>query len=111
VKEDASSYDHDRAVCARQKFTSHESIVTLSDVHFHKSNRPIRRCTNAKQYFSSKHYDYGLKIATIHYTNGLCVHVIKHYPESTYDFHIFKQHTEIYEKLLRKKRMKKNFKL
>lgn len=54
----------------KQIFESLKSVLLVTDVHFHKSNRPAGRFSDVKHYFSGKHHQYGLKVATAHNPNG-----------------------------------------
>lgn len=89
-------------------FTTRPSVLVLTDVHFHKSHRPAGRFSEMKHYFSGKHKDYGLKVATVHYANGMCVHISKHEPGSVHDFAIFKKNLSSYEKILEKEEDEKS---
>ncbi len=65
---------------------THSGIKIICDVHFQPSNRPTGTFSKSKIYFSGKHHDYGLKIETAHYPDGICASVSIHSPGSTHDF-------------------------
>jgi hypothetical protein len=87
----------------KDTFSSSDSILCITDVHFHKSYWPARRHKDVKHYFSEKHYNCGLKVAT-----GLLIHAFNHIPGNTHDFTIFKDNILIYEKILKKRTNEKD---
>ncbi len=84
------------------QFGTVKDALLVVDVHFHKSNRPEGRFSDVKHYFSGKHYQYGLKVESAHYPNGLAAFVSRHHPGSTHDFNIFKTNVKSYKRLLTK---------
>lgn len=89
-------------VCA-----THSGIKLICDVHFQPSNRPTGTFAETKIYFSGKHHDYGLKMETSHYPDGICATVSSHYPGSTHDFTIFKDMKDKYKDMLKKNHVEK----
>ncbi len=79
-----------------KSFTMTNNVV---DVHFHKSNRPEGRFSDVKHYFSGKYYQYGLKVESAHYPNGLAAYVSRNHHGST---HGFKTNVKSYKRLLTK---------
>jgi hypothetical protein len=53
-----------------KSFDSLKNLLLVVDVHFQQSNRP-GRFSDSKHYFLGKHFQYGLKVETAHYANGL----------------------------------------
>ncbi len=79
-----------------KSFTMTNNVV---DGYFHKSNRPEERFSDVKHYFSGKHYQYGLKVESAHYHNGLAAYISRNHPGSTHDF---KTNVKSYKRLLTK---------
>lgn len=71
--------------------STHTGVKLICDVHFQPSNRPTGTFAEAKIYSSGRHHDYGEKVETSHYPDGICATVSCHYPGSTHDFTIFKE--------------------
>jgi len=87
-----------------RKCRTHQGIKLIVDVHFQPSYKLLGRYYDSKVYFSGKHYDYGLKTETVHYPEGRCCFISKHYPGSTHDFTIFKEQANKYKTVLEKTR-------
>ncbi len=87
---------------AGKQCSTHLGIKPICDVHFQPSNRPTRSFAESKIYYSGKHHDYGLKVETSHYPDGMCATVSVHSPGSTHDFTIFKSMVKKYKKYLLK---------
>ncbi len=79
-------------------FTMTNNVV---DVHLHKSNRPEERFSDVKNYFSSKYYQYGMKVER-HIISILAAYVSRYHPGSTTDFNISKTNVKCYQWLLTK---------
>jgi hypothetical protein len=76
---------------------THPGIKIICDVHFQPSKQPTGTFSESKIYFSVKHHDYGLKVETAHYPDGICASVSNHSPGSTHDFTIFKSMVKKYK--------------
>jgi hypothetical protein len=82
---------------------THPGIKLICDVHFQPTNRPTGTFAESKIYYSGKHHEYGVKVETSHYPDGVCTTVSVHYTGSTHDFTIFKDMASKYRHLLLKK--------
>src|SRR5690606_12954654 len=65
-------------------------------------NRPKGVFEDSKQYFSGKHWSYGVKTESAHYPNGQVVAISRHHPGSVSDFTIFTQNVDRYKELVKK---------
>ncbi len=84
------------------RFTHFPQALLAGDCSFQPSNRPTGRFQEQREYFSGKHWNYGIKFESMHLPNGRCVALSSYYPGSVHDKSVFDRRVAGYNQMLAK---------